>query len=221
MTKTLAFDVYGTLIDTAGVTEQIESMIGEKAHAFSDRWREKQLEYSFRRGLMQDYQNFAICTRDALNYTDTLFQTKLNETQKQSLLESYRVLPAFDDVEKSLQALKSDGAKMVAFSNGAADAVEKLLVTANIRNYFIDVVSTDEIQSFKPNPAVYEHLLKRTSSLAENTWLISSNPFDVLGALSSGLNSAWVQRNSSALFDPWGAKPTCTITSLLELKENI
>ncbi len=221
MPTTLAFDVYGTLIDTAGVTEKIEALIGEQAIAFSDRWREKQLEYSFRRGLMQDYQNFAICTRDALNHTDAFFKTTLSQAQKQNLLESYRVLPTFDDVAMSLQALKNNGIQMVAFSNGTADAIEKLLVTANIRDYFTDVVSTDEIQSFKPNPAVYEHLLKRTSSLAEDTWLISSNPFDVLGALSSGLKSAWVQRSSSALFDPWGIEPTSTISSLLELKEKI
>lgn len=220
-TTTLAFDVYGTLINTAGVVERLEVMVGEKAVSFSDHWREKQLEYSFRRGLMQDYKNFAICTHDALNYTDAFFKTRLNIEQKQSLLQSYRTLPAFDDVKTSLQTLKNSGVKIAAFSNGTADAVEKLLLTAGIRDYFIDIISTDEIQSFKPNPAVYKHFLTRTSSLAENTWLISSNPFDVLGALSSGLKSAWVQRNPSALFDPWGEQPTATIKNLLELSERI
>ena len=50
---TLAFDVYGTLIDTQGVTVILEQFLGDRAFEFSRTWREKQLEYSFRRGLMQ------------------------------------------------------------------------------------------------------------------------------------------------------------------------
>ena len=51
---TLAFDVYGTLIDTNGVVDLLEKFIGDKAKAFSATWRDKQLEYSFRRGHMQN-----------------------------------------------------------------------------------------------------------------------------------------------------------------------
>ncbi|RMF46291.1 MAG: haloacid dehalogenase type II, partial [Deltaproteobacteria bacterium] len=50
---TLAFDVYGTLIDTHGVLTALEKLVGDKALAFSNSWRDKQLEYSFRKGLMQ------------------------------------------------------------------------------------------------------------------------------------------------------------------------
>jgi 2-haloacid dehalogenase len=52
MSVTLAFDVYGTLIDTHGVVSALQALIGDKAKDFSHSWREKQLEYSFRRGLM-------------------------------------------------------------------------------------------------------------------------------------------------------------------------
>jgi len=45
-TTTLAFDVYGTLIDTSGVVETLEPILGERATGFSDLWRAKQLEYS-------------------------------------------------------------------------------------------------------------------------------------------------------------------------------
>ena len=53
MPITLAFDVYGTLIDTHGVTVELEKHVGSSADGFSRMWREKQLEYSFRRGLMR------------------------------------------------------------------------------------------------------------------------------------------------------------------------
>lgn len=35
MSLTLAFDVYGTLIDTQGVVSQLEAWIGDRAVAFS------------------------------------------------------------------------------------------------------------------------------------------------------------------------------------------
>jgi len=218
---TLAFDVYGTLIDTHGVVVALEKHLGAKAPDFSSAWREKQLEYSFRRGLMQNYENFARCTSDALDYTSTYLKVFLSEDDKQELLNVYKVLPAFDDVKEGLERAKELGFRMFAFSNGTSDAVETLLKHAGIWDYFLGVVSVDEIKSFKPNPGVYCHFLRRAGSTGADAWLISSNPFDVIGALSAGMKAAWVKRLPEALFDPWGIKPTLTVKSLLDLAGQI
>lgn len=69
MAINLAFDVYGTLIDTRGVSDILEKKVGALAPTFMDIWRAKQLEYSFRRGLMNVYVDFSECTRNALNFT--------------------------------------------------------------------------------------------------------------------------------------------------------
>ena len=217
MPKVLGFDVYGTLIDTQGVITRLRDFVGDGAEEFSRVWREKQLEYSFRRGLMRTYENFGVCTSQALEYTNTYLNTGLSADQKAALLAEYRGLPAFDDVKESLAGLKSDGHLLYAFSNGTADAIETLLAASGIRNLFDGVVSVDDRQTFKPNPDVYEHLLNTTAASADDTWLISSNPFDVIGAVSFGLNSAWVRRSNKLVFDPWGIEPTVTITSLREL----
>ena len=37
-----------------------------------------------------------------------------------------------------------------------------------------------------------------------DTWLVSSNPFDVIGAISAGMCAAWVKPTPDALFDSWG-----------------
>jgi len=219
MAITLAFDVYGTLIDTHGVIVMLEKHLGEKAPEFSRIWREKQLEYSFRRGLMQNYQNFALCTSNALDYTSAYFKASLSQDDKQELLDAYKVLPAFDDVKQGLDLARKAGFRMFAFSNGSAEAVQALLINAGIREYFIDVVSVDEMKSFKPNPGVYCHFLRRAGATGADAWLISSNPFDVIGAISCGMRAAWVQRSPEALFDPWGIEPTLTVTSLLQLTQ--
>jgi 2-haloacid dehalogenase len=221
MAITLAFDVYGTLINTHGVMVALEKHAGDKAAEFSRTWREKQLEYSFRRGLMQNYENFAVCTSNALDYTSAYFKVALNQKDKEQLMAAYRVLPAFDDVERGLARAKKAGFRMYAFSNGNAEAVEALLINAGIREYFVDVVSVDEMRSYKPNPAVYSHFLRRADASGADAWLISSNPFDVIGAISAGMRAAWVKRSPDALFDPWGIEPTLTVNSLLSLAEQI
>ena len=218
MPTTLAFDVYGTLIDTHGVVRALQGMVGDKAREFSLTWREKQLEYSFRRALMQNYETFAVCTRQALDYTCAYYKVTLGDDQKSTLLSIYRELPAFDDVRAGLVQLKDVGLRLFAFSNGSSDALEPLLSAAGIRDLFQGVVSVDSLKSFKPNPGVYCHFLRESGASGDSSWLISSNPFDVIGAISAGMRSAWIRRAPDAIFDPWGIEPTITVSRLTELK---
>ena len=221
MTITLAFDVYGTLINTDGVAVALREHIGDKVPEFSRTWREKQLEYTFRRGLMRNYEPFDTCIKNALDYTSAYFKVALNQKTKDELINAFNSLPIFDDVESSLAMLKSAGFRIFAFSNGSANTVELLLNNANIRSYFLDIVSVDEIKSYKPNPDVYSHFLTRAEALKDNVWLISSNPFDVIGAVSYGVRAAWIKRSAEALFDPWGIEPTLTLNGLSNLAEQI
>ena len=46
MATTLAFDIYGTLIDTQGIAVEFERYAGMRAKDFSRLWRDKQLEYA-------------------------------------------------------------------------------------------------------------------------------------------------------------------------------
>ena len=221
MATTFAFDVYGTLINTHGVLSLLENMIGDKAQNFSNTWREKQLEYSFRRGLMQNYVPFSVCTKQALDYACLAHKTPLSDDQKQQLLEQYKILPAFDDVKKGLEQLKAQNYRLFAFSNGAADAVNTLLETAGISDYFEGVVSADDMKTFKPNPGVYSHFLREANSTGANTWLISSNPFDITGAISHGMRGAWIKRSEDSIFDPWEIQPTTIATDLVDLKAKL
>lgn len=221
MDPTLAFDVYGTLIDTHGVVKALKKHLGDQARSFSAGWREKQLEYSFRRGLMRRYQDFAACTGQALDYCCLKFGLDLEPGERKALLDVYRTLPAFEDAREGLDLARSAGFRLFAFSNGSRDAVETLLRHAGIRDFFVDVVSVDEVQSFKPDPEVYAHFLRRAGARAAETWMVSSNPFDVIGALSAEMRAAWVRRSPEALFDPWGVEPTLVVGGLAHLAVGI
>ena len=189
MATTLAFDVYGTLIDTHGVVAALREIVGERADAFSRAWRDKQLEYAFRRGLMRKYADFAVCTRQALDYTSASFQTELSDMQRDELLGVYRRLPAFADVQAGLTQLREHGYRLFAFSNGSQAAVEALLETAGIRSLFIDVVSVDDISTFKPDPAVYLSTMSRLGVGPENCIALEDSVTGVRAARSAGI---WV-----------------------------
>lgn len=216
MKYTLAFDVYGTLINTDGVFQSLQQMIGERANTLMELWRNKQLEYSFRRGLMGKYVDFSVCTQEALDYSCSFLGVSLEGAQKKSLMQSYKSLPIFPDVIPALKALQKEHL-LYAFSNGSSEAVSNLLEQAGIANYFKGVVSVESLAQFKPSPEVYKHFNTVTNSLKSNSCLISGNSFDVLGALSYGMPAIWVRRSPTAVFDPWKMEPTSTLGSLNEL----
>jgi 2-haloacid dehalogenase len=217
MAATLAFDVYGTLIDPLGISVRLEKVIGEKAAAFTKTWREKQIEYLFRRALGRDYQPFSVCTAQALDYTALGFDVSLSKEDRQSLLAAYRELPAYEDVPVALRNLKDAGYRSYAFSNGEPADLAYLLGYAGVDAVLDGIVSVHDIQSYKPDPDVYAHFLASAGSKNNETWLVSGNPFDVIGAHRAGWLTAWVRRNPAILFDPWGIEPTISVSGMAEL----
>lgn len=217
--QTLALDVYGTLINTSGVLQLLHEYLGEKASTFSELWRDKQLEYSFRRGLMNRHVDFSVCTKEALVYCCQVLEVDFTKEQQTALMNLYKVLPAFEDTLVALEKLQEAGHRLFAFSNGSYSAVKGLLKNANIIQYFDGIVSMEDVKTFKPNPAGYAYFTQVTNSEKSNAWLVSGNNFDVIGALSYGMNGVWLKRNPKATFDPMGFEPTLTIQRLTDLSK--
>jgi len=70
MPGAIGFDIYGTLVDPLEMNEHLRPLVGDDlTDRFSELWRDKQIEYTFRRALMRRYENFGVCTRQALVYT--------------------------------------------------------------------------------------------------------------------------------------------------------
>ena len=217
MPPTLALDIYGTLIDPLAIKTALLAHVGDEAGAFAKTWRTKQLEYSFRRGLMGTYRNFTQVTRAALDFACETHGVRIADADKIKLMNQYRALDAFPDVAPALAALQQNGAVLHAFSNGVEDDINALLEHAGLDDRMSSIISADEVQTFKPDPRFYAHFLQRTGAVASTTWLVSSNPFDVIGAAACGWRTAWVKRNPDDVFDPWEHVPTVTISDLAEL----
>ena len=237
---TLAFDVYGTLVDTAGIARALEETAGADSAAVAARWRDKQLEYSFRRALMRRYVSFAECTRQALDFVLAERNLSADESTRKALMKEYGRLPAFPDAEECLKELSAkSGHHRFAFSNGGESAVREVLGNCELLSYFNDVVSVETTKLYKPAPEVYKYFIDRSeeslafsppivsetsdtgksSTDSRTVWLVSSNPFDIIGARAAGWQAAWINRGN-VVFDKWPEKefqPTVTLNSLKEL----
>lgn len=208
MPHTIGFDIYGTLVDPLEMNEHLRPLVGEDlADCMSELWRAKQVEYTFRRALMRRYEDFGVCTKQALVYTSHVLGVELSEEEQEKLIEEYQNLRSFSDVISGLEAMRSKGHTLVAFSNGVETTARTLLEWAGVLPHLEGVISVDDLRTFKPDPQVYLYLAGRLQRRPEETWLVSSNPFDVIGAKAAGLRVAWIQRTPDAQFDPWDIEP--------------
>ncbi len=165
---------------------------------------------------MRKYRDFATCTRQALLFTDERLQTNLPAEAMDVLMAQYRKLPAYPNVPQALGQFKAKNCRMYAFSNGQPDDLEHLLEQAGLSEHLEGIVSVHDMQSYKPDPVVSTHFLDSTNAAASDTWLVSGNAFDIIGAHAAGWQTAWIKRDSTAVFDPWDIEPTVTVAELAD-----
>ena len=104
--------------------------------------------------------------------------------------------------------LKVAGFRLYAISCGAADAVVAMPGNGGMSDHFFGIVSTDHLSTSEANPVVYRPFLKESEPSDNGAWLVSSNPFDVIGAISAGMHATCDQRSKDSNFDPWGIEDT-------------
>lgn len=221
MPKALGFDIYGTLVNPLDMREHLQGLLGDRAGRFSEIWRDKQIEYSFRRGLMGRYEDFGVCTSQALVFAMRSMDVELSESEQESLLEEYQNLRAFPDVVPGIEKMVSAGHTVVTFSNGVEATTRTLLERAGVLPHLHGVISVDDVKTFKPDPEAYKYLARRLERPVYEVWLVSSNPFDVIGAKSAGLRAAWIKRSPDAIFDPWDIEPDLVVGDLEELASEL
>jgi 2-haloacid dehalogenase len=119
-------------------------------------------------------------------------------------MKAYDSLATFPDVPPALKSLASDpNIDAYVFSNGTdamvSSSVNQSPSLSSHASVFKGLVTVQEIEVYKPDPRVYQYLAKKvgkTTSKEDMTsiWLVSGNPFDVVGARAAGLQAAWVDR---------------------------
>jgi 2-haloacid dehalogenase len=141
-------------------------------------------------------------------------------------MKAYDSLSAFPDVQPALKKLASNpNIECVVFSNGTKSMVlnsfQKSDDLSSHSSLFKDIITIDDVKIFKPAPEVYEHLARCVDKVGHegDMWLISGNPFDVVGARACGMQAAWVDRAGNGWQDKQGGQPTAIVQSLEELEQ--
>ena len=151
-------------------------------------------------------------------------------------MKAYDSLSTFPDVAPALKEIKKlSHIYPVVFSNGTqamvSASVNKSPDLGPYASVFKDIVVVEEIRCFKPDPEVYYHLAKKVGKDPKSRedlgsmWLISGNPFDVVGARAVGMKALWVDRAGNGWQDHLGegevGRPTKIVRSLEEVVEAV
>lgn len=143
-------------------------------------------------------------------------------------MEAYDSLSTFPDVTPALGRLTSNpNIEAVVFSNGTTSMVaNSVLHSKDLSPHvtvFKDIITVDDVKQYKPAPATYAHLAKRMGKQMNEMWLVSGNPFDIVGARSCGMNAIWVDRSNAGWHDAAvpSLQPTAIVNSLEQVVEKI
>ncbi|KAK6196704.1 hypothetical protein LQW54_011272 [Pestalotiopsis sp. IQ-011] len=208
----IAFDLYGTLLSTESIAEELAKLFGhERAASIATTWRRYQLEYTWRINSMgpEHYQTFSQVTRSSLKHALLEHGADVTEAKEDELMKAYDSLRHFPEVPAALQLLsdRSGAVDAYVFSNGTADMVGNSVRSSPDlgprAGVFKGLVTVDSLRAYKPAMKVYEHLLSEAGKEGRpgDVWLVSANPFDAVGAKLAGLKTAWVDRTGKGWVD--------------------
>ena len=150
-------------------------------------------------------------------------------------MKAYDSLSTFPDVAPALKALADESEiTAVVFSNGTQEMVGNsvkespdLIPHASV---FKHIVTVEKSKAFKPDPSVYYHLAEsvgkgKSKGEMGTMWLVSGNPFDIVGARAVGMQAAWVDRGGTGWMDGLvqgeGGRPTIIVKGLGEVVDRV
>ena len=215
--KAIIFDAYGTLFDVNSAAEKCKDKIGSKWESFSNYWRTTQLEYTWLRSLMKRHKDFWKITEDSLDKSMKVFN--INPNMKSELLDLYKILSPYPEVEETLQLLKEKNYKLSILSNGTPSLLNELVSSNNLK-VFDDIFSVEEVGIFKPDSKVYDIPVKKYKIEKREVAFLSANTWDVSGGGNYGFNAIWVNRNN-IIFDNLDYFPENQINNLKDLLDII
>lgn len=140
------------------------------------------------------------------------------QADQDRVMNAYNGLSPYPDVERAMKLLRSNShLDVYIFSNGTRDMLSSCLsncqpsaLSAELNDIFPAdrhiSVDDEALKVFKPDRRTYEYVTTLTAMqfTPEKVWLVSSNPFDIVGARNAGLRAAWVDRSGKGWTDGLG-----------------
>ena len=218
--QALIFDAYGTLFDVHSVLRRDGSNISGDLQALSQLWRQKQLEYTWLRALMERYEDFWQITEAALRSAVRQLSIETTDRQLERLMQAYLFPAAFVEVRSALEAQK--GSKLAILSNGTPGMLDSAIRNNGLESYFAEIISVDRVKTYKPSPRVYALGPEILDLPAAEILFVSSNSWDAAGAKAFGYQVCWCNRSGAEGEDwGWGFAPDLTVLGLNQIAETL
>lgn len=193
MVNAFVFDAYGTLFDVHAAIARHRAAAGPDADRFSEIWRTKQLEYTWTLTLAGHYVDFWTLTERALDFAFARVPS-VDRSLRPKLLDAYLTLDAFADARAALSQLKAKGTRLAILTNGTPRMVAAAVEAAGIGSLLDAVLSVDAVRGYKPRPEVYALATGALGVKPPDIAFVSSNRWDVMGAVSFGFHTFWINR---------------------------
>ncbi len=213
--RACVFDAYGTLFDFASAAASCRDVLGDRHAVVSALWRDKQLQYSWLRGLQGLHTDFWRVTGDALDFTlETL--GIVDGAIRDHLMQLYLSLACFPEIPATLRELRQAGYATAILSNGSPVMLRAAVVGARLEGLLDHVLSVEEVGVFKPHPRVYQLAVDRLGVPAAEIAFMSSNAWDAHAASAFGMRVVWCNRYGQRR-ERLPGTPDREITTLAEL----
>ena len=210
-----AFDAYGTLFDFHAAVSRHHAAAGPDAAAFSELWRQKQIEYTWTHTLAGRYADFWTLTQRALDFCFERFPA-ISRSLRGDLLAAYLKLDAYPDARTLLAALKARGEHTAILTNGSPAMIASAVEAAGLNELLDAVLSVDTVKMFKPRPEVYTMVTRKFACQPSDVVFVSSNRWDAFGATAFGFRTVWINR-SNAPAEYGDLQPAAVVTDLTGL----
>lgn len=208
--RAVVFDAYGTLFDVHTVVTHGGGIDGD-LRALSALWRQRQLEYTWLRSLMDRYEDFWSITEAALRSATRQLRIAIDDEGLDRLMKAYLFPTAFEDVKPALKSLKA--VPLVILSNGSLEMLKSAVRHNGFESFFTELISVDRARIYKPSPRAYSLGTESLRLAASDILFVSSNSWDGSGAKAYGYTVCWCNRqNQEGEF--LEGKPDLTVTRL-------
>ena len=191
--KACVFDAYGTLFDFASAAASCRDALGEKTAALTALWRDKQLQYTWLRGLQGHHASFWQVTADGLDFAMESLGIQ-DAALHARLMALYRTLKCFPEVPRVLAELKRAGFALAILSNGDPDMLAETVNGAGLTDLFDHVLSVQQVGVFKTHRDVYQLAVDTLKVTADKIAFQSSNAWDAHAASAFGMRVIWCNR---------------------------
>jgi 2-haloacid dehalogenase len=217
--KAVAFDAFA-IFDARPIYEMCENLFPRRGAELAQAWRTRQFEYQWLRALAGRYVNFWDATRDALVFAASSQHVEMTVEQRDKLMDGYLQLRAWPDVKPALETLRSLGLKLAVLSNATPQILRRGIANSGLQGAFDGLVSTDVIQSYKPDSRAYQLGMHTLGLRKEEILFVAFAGWDVAGAKWFGYPTFWNNRTAAAE-EQLGVTPNASGATLNELVEYV